>query len=330
MEAATQEKQPQGKQVVTMRQLLECGVHFGHQTKRWNPKMKKYIFTSRNDIHVIDLQQTLKLLEQNYVRIKSFVAKRGTILFVGTKKQAQEAIQSEAVRCKMPYVNHRWLGGTLTNFVTIRQSINKLKKYERMKEDGTFDRLSKKESSRKLKSLGRLKFYLDGIKDMVSLPAAIFVVDTKKEQLAVDEANRLGIPIIALVDTNADPTEVQYPIPANDDAIRAIKLLCSIVANAALEGIQSSVEASVESQLLAAAEQTAAAAQTDSEIAFTEASLDIEWDGIVAVDEEEDEDGAKRKPRAVKKDAVGDVVADAPKKKVVKRPKTGSKTGGKA
>ena len=224
------------KEIVTMRQLLECGVHFGHQTKRWNPKMKRYIFTSRNEIHVIDLQQTMKLIKETYQIVKEIARKGGTILFVGTKKQAQEAIQAEAERSGMFYINQRWLGGTLTNHITIRKRINTLKLYERMKADGTFDMMTKKEAARYDKLLIKLHHYFDGIKDMVSMPSAIFIVDTKKEQLAVNEANKLKIPIIGVVDTNADPTEVQHPIPANDDAIRAIKLLCNIMANAILEG----------------------------------------------------------------------------------------------
>ncbi len=231
-----QQHQQRPPEVVTMRQLLECGVHFGHQTKRWNPKMKRYIFTSRNGIHVIDLQQTIKLIKKSYQVVREVVKSNGTILFVGTKKQAQDAIQAEAVRCGMPYVHHRWLGGTLTNNITIRQSVNKLKQYNRMNDDGTFDLLSNKEAAAKRKMLTRLGFYLDGIRDMHRLPSLVFVVDTKREALAVKEANKLKIPIIGIVDTNADPTEVQYPIPANDDAIRAIKLICSVMAKAVLDG----------------------------------------------------------------------------------------------
>lgn len=222
--------------VVTMRQLLESGVHFGHQTKRWNPKMKKYIFTARNGIHVIDLQESIKLIKDAYEFVKENAKKGGVLLFVGTKKQAQEAIQAEAQRCGMPFVNHRWLGGTLTNNTTLRQSINKLKKYIKMQQDGVFDDLSNKEASRKKKMLTRLTYYLDGIKNMVSLPVAVFVVDTKKEQLAVQEGRKLKIPLIGMVDTNADPTEVNLPIPSNDDAIRAIKLICSIMAQAVIDG----------------------------------------------------------------------------------------------
>ncbi len=224
------------EEIVSMRQLLECGVHFGHQTKRWDPRMKKYIFTSRNGIHVIDLQQTMQLLKDTYAYVKDLASKKGTVLFVGTKKQAQESIESEAIRCKMPYVNHRWLGGTLTNNKTIRMSVNQLRKFEKMKEDGTFDQLSNKEASKLTKRFNRLNHYLAGIKGMSSLPTAIFVVDTAKEQLAIQEANKLGIPIIGVVDTNANPTVIQYPIPANDDAIRAVKLICTIISQAVLSG----------------------------------------------------------------------------------------------
>ena len=220
------------EEVVSMRQLLECGVHFGHQTKRWNPKMKKYIFTSRNGIHVIDLQQSIKLIKVAYDFVKETVAKGGKILFVGTKKQAQDSIKIEAEKCDMPYVQHRWLGGTLTNHVTIRKSINKIKEYERLKEDGTLDQLSNKEASKRTKAYNRLVHYLGGIKNMKGHPSALFVIDTNKEQLAIEEANKLGIPIIGVVDTNANPNDVQYPIPANDDAIRAVKLLCGIISDA--------------------------------------------------------------------------------------------------
>ena len=222
--------------IVTMRQLLESGVHFGHQTKRWNPKMAPYIFTARNGIHVIDLQKTIKLIKDVYEVVKEKVSNGGTVLFVGTKKQAQQAVIDESQRCDMLYVHHRWLGGTLTNNVTIRQSINKLKDYKKMEEQGDFKLLSNKEASRKQKTLNRLTYYLDGIKDMIAQPSLLFIVDTKKEQLAVQEARRLNIPIIGIIDTNADPNEVDLPIPANDDAIRAIKLICSIVADAVNAG----------------------------------------------------------------------------------------------
>lgn len=224
------------KEVVSMRQLLECGVHFGHQTKRWNPQMKRYIFTSRNGIHVIDLQQTLKLAKKAYQVVKDVASRNGTILFVGTKKQAQEPIEFEANRCGMPFISHRWLGGTLTNSVTLRKSVNKYKKLIQMEESGVLQKLSNKEASRKRKTLTRLRYYLDGIKDLVGNPTLVFIVDTQREQLAVNEANKLNIPIVGVVDTNADPNEVQFPIPANDDAIRAIKLLCSIVSQAVIDG----------------------------------------------------------------------------------------------
>lgn len=226
---------------VSMRQLLESGVHFGHQTRRWNPKMDTYIYTSRNDIHVIDLQQTVELIKTAYNYVKETVSNKGTILFVGTKKQAQDAISSEAERCKMPFVNQRWLGGTLTNNITISNSVKKLKRFEEDQKLGIFDQLSKKEASRKIKKLARLKHYLGGIKDMRYLPKAIFIVDTSKEELAIKEAKKLGIKIIGLVDTNGDPSDLDFPIPGNDDAIRAIKLICSVFANAVIEGSETGV-----------------------------------------------------------------------------------------
>lgn len=239
--AQTEEKQ--GNYPVSMRELLESGVHFGHQTRRWNPKMDTYIYTSRNDIHVIDLQQTVELIKDAYNYVKDTVAKKGTILFVGTKKQAQDAIATEAERCKMPFVNQRWLGGTLTNNITISASVKKLKRFEEDQNLGVFDQLSKKEASRKTKRLARLQHYLGGIKDMRYLPKAIFIVDTAKEELAIKEAKKLGIKVIGLVDTNGDPTHLDYPIPGNDDAIRAIKLICSVFANAVLEGAAETVSA---------------------------------------------------------------------------------------
>ncbi len=224
------------KEIISMRQLLECGVHFGHQTKRWNPKMKKYIFTSRNGIHVIDLQQSIQLIKDAYHFVEKVVKNNGTVLFIGTKKQAQDAIRQEALSCGMPYVQHRWLGGTLTNIATIKKSVQKLKEFDKMKAEGTFDELSNKEKSRIAKKQIKLVHYLEGIKDMRNIPSAIFIVDTNKEQLAIREARRLNIPIIGIVDTNADPTGIDFPIPANDDAIRAIKLLCNVIGNAVREG----------------------------------------------------------------------------------------------
>lgn len=221
--------------IISMKQLLEAGVHFGHQTRRWNPKMKKYIFTERNGIYIIDLQKTVKKVEQAYNFVKDIAANGGTVLFVGTKKQAQNTVKEEAIRSGMYYVNQRWLGGTLTNFKTIRKSINRLKSIERMEEDGTFDVLPKKEVVDLLKEKARLEKFLGGIKDMKKLPDAIFVIDTRKERIAIAEARKLNIPIIGIVDTNCDPDEVDYVIPANDDAIRAVKLLTSKMADAILE-----------------------------------------------------------------------------------------------
>lgn len=222
--------------VVAMKELLEAGVHFGHQVKRWNPKMKKFIFGERNGIHIIDLQKTADMLENAYNFIKGIYSKGGTVLFTGTKKQAQDVIAEEAERAGCYYVNQRWLGGTLTNFKTVRLSIEKLKKIEKMKEDGTYNLLPKKEVAKLETERTRLEKNLKGIKDMTALPDAIFIVDPRKEKIAIAEARRLSIPVIAVIDTNCDPDEVDYPIPGNDDAIRAIKLITSKTAEAVLEG----------------------------------------------------------------------------------------------
>lgn len=224
--------------VVTMKQLLESGVHFGHQTRRWNPKMKKYIFTDRNGIYIIDLQKTIRMLDQTYRIVRDMVAEGGKILFVGTKKQAQESIRVEAERCGMFYVNQRWLGGMLTNYKTISTRINRLNELEQMEEDGHFELLTKKEVIFLQREKEKLLKYLGGIRDMDGLPDAVYIVDSRKERIAVAEARRLGIPIIAIVDTNCDPDEIDHIIPGNDDAIRAIKLISSIIANAVLEGRQ--------------------------------------------------------------------------------------------
>ncbi|ADL08013.1 30S ribosomal protein S2 [Thermosediminibacter oceani] len=224
--------------VISMKQLLEAGVHFGHQTRRWNPKMKEYIFTERNGIYIIDLQKTVKKMEEAYEFVKNLAAEGGKILFVGTKKQAQESIQEEAKRCEMFYVNQRWLGGMLTNFKTIKKRIERLKELERMEEEGVFNVLPKKEVLNLRREKERLEKYLGGIKNMTSLPDALFVVDPRKEKIAVSEARKLKIPIIAIVDTNCDPDEVDYVIPGNDDAIRAVKLLTEKIADAVLEGKQ--------------------------------------------------------------------------------------------
>jgi small subunit ribosomal protein S2 len=224
--------------VITMKALLEAGVHFGHQTRRWNPKMEQYIFTERNGIYIIDLQKTVKLVDEAYNFVKELAANGGEILFVGTKKQAQESIENEAKRCGMHYVNQRWLGGTLTNFKTIKKRIERLHELDRMEEDGTFEVLPKKEVIRLKHERERLEKFLGGIKNMSRIPDALFVVDPRKEKIAVSEARKLGIPVVAIVDTNCDPDEIDYVIPGNDDAIRAVKLLTETIANAVLEGKQ--------------------------------------------------------------------------------------------
>ena len=222
--------------VVTMKELLESGVHFGHQVKRWNPKMKKYIFGERNGIHIVDLQKTLKGVEEAYEFVKNTSAKGASILFVGTKKQAQDSVSEEARRAGAFYVNNRWLGGMLTNFSTVKKSIERLKKIETMKEDGTYNVLTKKEVAQLEKERTKLEKNLSGIKDMTTLPGAIFVIDPKKEKIAVAEARRLSVPLVGVVDSNCDPDDVDYVIPGNDDAIRAIKLLSSKMADAVIEG----------------------------------------------------------------------------------------------
>jgi len=218
-----------------MKNLLESGVHFGHQVKRWDPRMKKYIFAERNGIHIIDLQKTIQSIKEAYDAIRKIVAGGKTVLFVGTKKQAQQAIQKEAERCGMFWVNNRWLGGMLTNFTTIKKSILRLKKIEKMEIDGTFENLTKKEIAGLVKEKTKLEKNLGGIKDMKELPGALFVIDTRKEAIAVTEAQRLGIPIVAIVDTNCNPEGITYPIPGNDDAIRSISLFTQIIANAVVE-----------------------------------------------------------------------------------------------
>ena len=229
--------------VVSMKQLLEAGVHFGHQTRRWNPKMAEYIFTERNGIYIIDLQKTVKKLEEAYMFIRDTAASGQAVLFVGTKKQAQDSIKEEAERCDSYFVNARWLGGMLTNFVTIRRRIERLNQLLKMSTDGTFDLLPKKEVIKLNLEIERLQKFLGGIKDMKKLPGALFVVDPRKEKIAVSEAKKLGIPVVAIVDTNCDPDDVDYVIPGNDDAIRAVKLIASAMASAVLEGRQGSSEA---------------------------------------------------------------------------------------
>ena len=224
--------------VVSMKQLLEAGVHFGHQTRRWNPKMAPYIFTERNGIYIIDLQKTVKKLEDAYMFVRQVAEDGGDILFVGTKKQAMDSVKEEAERCGMPFVNARWLGGMLTNFTTIKLRIRRLAQLKAMEENGTFDLLPKKEVAKLKLQIEKLEKFLGGITEMKKMPAAMFIVDPRKERIAVAEAKKLGIPIVAIVDTNCDPDEVDYVIPGNDDAIRAVKLIAGAMADAVIEGRQ--------------------------------------------------------------------------------------------
>ena len=246
--------------IVSIKQLLEAGVHFGHHTRRWNPKMAEYIFTERNGIYIIDLQKTIKKFEEAYMFACEVSAEGGTILFVGTKKQASDAIREEAERCGMYFVNVRWLGGMLTNYKTIKMSINRLNSLEKMQEDGTFDMLPKKEVATLQKEMANLERNLGGIKTMEKLPSAIFIVDPRKEHNAVLEAKKLGIPVIAIVDTNCDPDDADYIIPGNDDAIRAIRLISSVIADAVIEGKQGE-----QASEAAEAEKTEAEAAEDAE-----------------------------------------------------------------
>jgi small subunit ribosomal protein S2 len=222
--------------VISMKQLLEAGVHFGHQTRRWNPKMKRFIHGERSGIHIVDLHQTLNHLENSYVFVRDLVANGGTVLFIGTKKQAQDSIQSYAERCNMPYINERWLGGMLTNFQTISKRVGKMKEYQRMRDSGEFEAMPKKEALLINRELTKLQRNLGGIRDMEKLPDAIFVLDTKKEHIAVTEARKISVPIVAVVDTNCDPDLVDYAIPGNDDAIRAGQLMCRVISDAVQEG----------------------------------------------------------------------------------------------
>ena len=244
--------------VVSMKQLLEAGVHFGHQTRRWNPKMAQYIFTERNGIYIIDLQKTVKKLEEAYNFVRDLSTEGKAVLFVGTKKQAQESVKDEAVRAGAYYVNARWLGGMLTNFRTIRRRIDRLRQLRTMEEDGTFELLPKKEVVKLNLEIEKLEKFLGGIKDMKKLPGALFIVDPRKERIAVSEAQKLGIPIVAIVDTNCDPDEIDYVIPGNDDAIRAVKLISATMANAIIEGREGRMGAAAEEEK---AEETEEAAE---------------------------------------------------------------------
>jgi small subunit ribosomal protein S2 len=254
--------------VITMKQLLEAGVHFGHQTRKWNPKMGKYIYAARNDIHIIDLQLTVGLVEEAYKYVVEAVKEGKTVLFVGTKKQAQDAVKEEAERCGMYYVNSRWLGGTLTNFKTIRSRIDRMVKLEKMEESGEFDLLPKKEVAKLKEEMGKLQTNLNGIRNMTKLPGVMFVVDPHNEDIAVAEARKLNIPIVAITDTNCDPDLIDYVIPGNDDAIRAIKLIAGVMANAVIEANQGETPV-VEEQQAEATEpvsiEEVVAAETDAE-----------------------------------------------------------------
>ncbi len=232
--------------VISMKQLLEAGVHFGHQTRRWNPKMAQYIFTERNGIYIIDLQKTVKNLEEAYMFVRDLAARGENVLFVGTKKQAGDSVREEATRAGAYYVNARWLGGMMTNFNTIRRRIERLGQLKAMEEDGTFDRLTKKEAAKLQLEIEKLEKFMGGIKDMKKLPGALFIVDPRKERIAVAEAHKLGIPIVAIVDTNCDPDEIDYVIPGNDDAIRAVKLISQTIANAIIEGREGAQDAAAE------------------------------------------------------------------------------------
>jgi small subunit ribosomal protein S2 len=244
--------------VVTMKQLLEAGVHFGHQTRRWNPKMKRFIFGERNGIYIIDLQQSLAKIDEAYQFVRDLSARGGTILFIATKKQAQEPVRRHAGRCGMPYVNERWLGGMLTNFSTIHARVAKMRELERQERSGEFDAMPKKEGLRNRRELQKLQRYLQGIAGLEGTPGAVFVVDTKKEHIAVTEANKLGIPVVAVVDTNCDPDLINYVIPGNDDAIRAAELMCRVVADAVEEGRRIAAARDIRPAVAAAAAETAA------------------------------------------------------------------------
>ena len=257
--------------VITMKQLLEAGVHFGHQTRKWNPKMKKYIFAARNDIHIIDLQLTVGLIEQAYSFVADSVKAGKSVLFVGTKKQSQEAIKEEAQRCGQFYINSRWLGGTLTNFKTIRSRIDRLNKLNKMEESGEFDLLPKKEVLGLKKEMEKLENNLGGIKDMKGLPGVMFIVDPHNEDIAVQEARKLNIPIVAITDTNCDPDLIDYVIPGNDDAIRAVKLISSVIANAVIEANQGETM-----DVALAAEKEEAAPESIEEVVEAAAAADAE------------------------------------------------------
>lgn len=278
----------------TMKQLLEAGVHFGHQTRRWNPKMAPYIFGQRNGIHIIDLQKTLRMANESYDFMKHLAEAGGRVLFVGTKRQARDAVKEEGLRAGHFYVNHRWLGGTLTNFATVQQSVRKMKDLQRQKEENMFELLTKKEALQKQRELDKLERSLGGIADMIQLPDCLFVVDVRKEELAVKEAHKLGIPVVAVVDSNCNPDNIDYIIPGNDDAIRAVRLFCSKIADAILEGAESwQLENAEDGDDLVEA-MTTAAEEVSEEAAETNAP-EAEATDAKASDEKEAEDKGKAK-----------------------------------
>ena len=311
--------------VVSMKKLLESGVHFGHRTHKWNPKMKRYIFTERNHIHILDLQQTVKALEEAYDLVRNTVAEGGSVLFVGTKRQAQETIQLEATRCGMPWVTARWLGGTLTNWTTIRQRINELERLERMRDSGEFSKVTKKEALGFTRKIDRLEMLIGGVRKMLGVPDLLFVVDVRREDTSVHEANLLDIPVVAMVDTNCDPSKIDYVIPSNDDAIRAIKLIVGTIADAVLEGqaMRKDIEEELPEESAAAfdidaAELSDADLFGDATLAKLEAQRDeeeVETEGTDEVVPEVDEEAT---PEVVEEPAVeaaaeadADAAADA-------------------
>ncbi|NPA81038.1 MAG: 30S ribosomal protein S2 [Epsilonproteobacteria bacterium] len=282
--------------MVTMKDLLECGVHFGHQTRRWNPKMKKFIFGERKNIYIIDLQKTLRYFRYTYNIVRDAAAEGKTILFVGTKKQATKAIEEYAQKCGMPYVNHRWLGGMLTNFKTIRQSIRKLEVIEQMEEEGQFDLLTKKEALMLKRKKEKLLKYLGGIRDMKNIPDMLFIIDTVKEKIAVKEANRLKIPVVAPIDTNCDPDVVDYPIPGNDDAIRSIQLFCKEISEAIIEGKEMREKEE-------GVEESVPATEEEKKEIIEEAVAEGEAEGVEVKEEEEVKEETQEVAEEVKEES---------------------------
>jgi len=298
--------------VVTMRQLLEAGVHFGHQTRRWNPKMKRFIFGERSGIYIIDLQQTLQRIETAYAFTRDLVAGGGSVMFIGTKKQAQDPIRSYAEKTGMPYVNERWLGGMLTNFETIAKRVGKMVEYERMKTSGEFDAMPKKEALLLSRELEKLQKNLGGMRDMKARPDAVFVLDTKKEHIGVTEANKLGIPVIAVVDTNVDPDVVQFPIPGNDDAIRSTALMCHVMAEAILEGRYIAAKRNPAAAPRRSAEQEAEYMQAQMDARRQAAAAQAERDARVAAARATTETPAAAEAPAVEAPAVEVAAVEVP------------------